>query len=272
MDSDKLKGLRVKEERIQLDLDNYFLRHNDPKRVCNEKEVRVVKKKETKKIKTGLVTLATVEADAETSSLIERADKFLGEIGYTEHGFRHANLVAHIARNIMYRLSFPEREAELAAIAGYLHDIGNVISREFHEVSGALISRSILKRLGMSYSEIAVVMNAIGNHEEEHGCATSSVAAALIIADKSDVHRSRVRSTDQLVFDIHDRVNYAAQRSFLNVNPETCMITLEIEIDTSISQVMEYFEIFLSRMVMCRNASKFLDCKFSLVINKTQLL
>ncbi|MBE0447053.1 MAG: HD domain-containing protein [Actinobacteria bacterium] len=193
-------------------------------------------------------------------------------IGFTEHGFRHADLVAHIAMNVLKRLGFPEREAELAGIAGYLHDIGNSISRSFHAVSAALLAQSVLIRLGMDPEEMLVVMNALGNHEEEYGVAASPISAAIILADKTDVHRSRVRTPDPLTTDIHDRVNLAAQRSFLRVDADRKLIELEIDIDTNISQVMEYFEIFLSRMVICRRAAEFLGCQFGLVINGVKLL
>ncbi|HAW60454.1 MAG TPA: phosphohydrolase [Actinobacteria bacterium] len=222
--------------------------------------------------RTGDVTLDDIKGDTEVTAYMTQADKFMEAIGYTEHGERHASLVANIARNILTRLSYPEREAELASIAGYLHDIGNVIGRDLHGTASALIAKSVLERQGMKPQEIATVMNAIGNHEEENGLVTSEVCAALILADKSDVHKTRVRNPDMVTFDIHDRVNYAAQRSFLRVNEAKKQICLEIEIDTNISQVMEYFEIFLSRMVMCRRAAEFLNCTFSLVINDVKLL
>lgn len=213
-----------------------------------------------------------IRQDPTFTAYLEQAGLAMGALGYTEHGFRHAGLVAHIGANIMRRLAFPERQAELAAIAGYLHDIGCAISRSFHGVSGALIAKPLLEAKGLTPKEIAIVLSAIGNHEEDYGWATSEVSAALILADKSDVHRSRVTNPDFAGFDIHDRVNYAAERSFLRVDAEEGTITLEIDIDTKISQVMEYFEIFLSRMIMCRRAAEFLDCKFSLVINNTRLL
>jgi metal-dependent HD superfamily phosphatase/phosphodiesterase len=218
------------------------------------------------------VTLETIKCCAPVPSYIQHADAFIEALGYTEHGERHASLVSNIAKNIMCHLNFTPRQAELAAIAGYLHDIGNMISREDHGISGALLAKSMLEQLGMPFDEIAIIVNAIGSHEEEQGDVCSPVAAAVILADKSDVHRTRVRNPDQLDFDIHDRVNYAATRSFLRVDEKLGLISLEIEIDTTISRVMEYFEIFLSRMVMCRKAAEFLDCKFGLVINKTQLL
>ncbi len=219
-----------------------------------------------------LATFADIKEDATLNAYLEQGGLAMGALGYTEHGFRHADLVAHIASNIMRKLDFPDRQAELAAIAGYVHDIGCSISRNFHGISGALIVKPVLEAKGLAPKEIATVLSAIGNHEEESGWATSEVGAALILADKSDVHRSRVSNPDIADFDIHDRVNYAAERSFLRADSEAGTVTLEIDIDTKMSQVMEYFEIFLSRMIMCRRAAELLDCKFSLMINNTRLL
>lgn len=220
----------------------------------------------------GTVTLEDVKADARLSALLKHADEFMEAIGYTEHGFRHANLTASIALNVLKRLGLTDREAELAGIAGYLHDVGNVIGRDFHGIASASLVKTELDRLGMEINELAMVLNAIGNHEEEYGSDTSPIGAAVVLADKSDVHRTRVRNPDPMAFDIHDRVNYAAERSFLRVEPDQRVIQLEIDIDTSISQVMEYFEIFLTRMVRCRRAAQFLGCTFSLIINKIKLL
>jgi metal-dependent HD superfamily phosphatase/phosphodiesterase len=219
-----------------------------------------------------IVTLDDVERDDDVMAAIEVADEYLGAIGYTEHGFRHANLVAHISGNVLRRLGYDERTAELGGIAGYLHDMGNCISREFHGVSSALLAKDALSRLGMDAREVAHVMNALGNHEEEFGTPANPIGAATIIADKSDVHHTRVRTADPVDFDIHDRVNYAAKRSFLRVDAEARTITLEIDIDTEQSTVMEYFEIFLSRMQMCRAAASELDATFHLEINGTKLL
>ena len=218
------------------------------------------------------VTLEAIQSDPGVLAYIQMGDDYLGTLGYTEHGLRHANLVAHIAGNVLRRLGYPEREAEVGAIAGFMHDIGNCISREFHGVSAALLAKSALVRLGMDFSEIAVVMNALGNHEEEIGTPATPVGAAIIIGDKADVHHTRVRNPDPATFDIHDRVNYAAKRSFLRVDNDSRLLTLELDIDTGVSQVMEYFEIFLSRMQMCRKAAEVLDANFSLVINETKLL
>jgi metal-dependent HD superfamily phosphatase/phosphodiesterase len=215
------------------------------------------------------VTVAQVRAHPETQIYLDAANEHLKLIGYTEHGVRHASLVSNIAANVLTRLDYPQRHAELAAIAGLLHDIGNTVNREMHGQLGALIARDILRDLGMEMREIVLVMAAIGNHEEERGHAISPVAAALILADKADVHRSRVHTRDPKDFDIHDRVNYAATRSFLRVDKDTHMITLELTIDTSIASVMDYFTIFLSRMIMCRQAAEFLGSHFTMKINGT---
>jgi len=219
-----------------------------------------------------LVTLQEIKKNAVIETFIKKGNQFLGEMGFTEHSFRHVNLVASISRNILERLGFSAREAELGAIAGYLHDIGNVISRNNHGVSGALIAFRILSDLGMPPEEIAIVISAIANHEEEYGQPVNNVAAALILADKSDVHRSRVRNPNLATFDIHDRVNYAAEHSFLWVNEERRVITLELTIDIEICPVMEYFEIFLTRMALCRRAASFLKADFELMINGAKLL
>jgi metal-dependent HD superfamily phosphatase/phosphodiesterase len=218
-----------------------------------------------------LVTLEHLQEDPWVLAYIEQGNDYLGRIGYTEHGLRHANLVAHISGNVLRHLGYPERMAELAAMAGFMHDMGNSIGREVHGVSAALLAQGRLEALGMDPHEAILVMNAVGNHEEEFGKPASEIAAATILADKSDVHKSRVRAAEG-DFDIHYRVNFAAKRSFLKVDPETRTITLEIEIDTTESQVMEYFEIFLSRMQMSRAAAEVLDATFGLVINGSRLL
>ncbi len=219
------------------------------------------------------ITIKDVKNDTDVISYIAKADKVMEAIGYTEHGFRHADLVSKIAFNILDRLGYSKREAELTSIAGYLHDIGNMINRIHHYLSGAVIAGDILRRMGMNPEEVSIVMSAIGNHEEGTGFAIDPIAAALILADKSDVHRSRVRrELTEISFDIHDRVNYAATRSFLRVNNDEKKITLEIEIDTNISQVMDYFEIFLERMTICRKAATTLGCEFEIIINDVKLL
>jgi uncharacterized protein len=217
------------------------------------------------------VTFDAVRESARVRTFIRAADQALAEIGYTEHGERHVSLVAHIAFNTLKRLGFPEREAELAAIAGFLHDIGNVVNREQHAQTGAVIAMSVLRDMGMPDLEIVRVMGAIGNHHENDGSAISPVSAAVILGDKSDVHRTRVRNPDMIKFDVHDRVNYAVEKSFLNVDDVRKEIVLELTIDTHISQVMEYFEIFMSRMLACRKAAKYLGTSFGLTVNGNRL-
>ena len=216
--------------------------------------------------------LEALRADDEITELISAADEFIEAQGFTEHGLRHANLVGHIAYNVLSYLGHDPREAELAAAAGFLHDIGNVVSRAYHGQTGALLAYQALQRLGVPTRDSAQVLAAVGNHEEQYGEAVSAVAAAVILADKSDVHRSRVRTTASVAEDIHDRVNYAAQSSFLRVDPDDHTLTLELTIDTSVSQVLEYFEIFLERMIMCRRAARVLGCDFRITVNETPVL
>jgi metal-dependent HD superfamily phosphatase/phosphodiesterase len=218
-----------------------------------------------------VVTFDAVRESPRIKVYVRKADEVLAEIGYTEHGERHVGLVAHIAFNVLKRLGYPDREAELAAIAGYLHDVGNLVNREQHAQSGAVMAMHLLDDMGMPDLEIVRVMSAIGNHHENDGDPVSPVAAAVILADKSDVHRTRVRNPDMIKFDIHDRVNYAVEKSFLNVNEQEKQITLELTIDTKISQVMEYFEIFMSRMLASRKAAKFLGTTFGLSVNGNRL-
>ena len=217
------------------------------------------------------VGLEDLQGDATLSAFIAGADRVMKGLGYTEHGFRHANLTARIAFNLLTRLETGEHVANLACVAGYLHDIGNMVSRVNHGQVGAVLVYDALKDR-MPMADLAAVMAAVGNHEEENGDAVGPVSAAVILADKSDVHRSRVRKAATIAFDIHDRVNYAAEQSFLRVDSGARTITLELTIDTEISQVMEYFEIFLGRMIMCRRAAETLDCTFKLTINGAALL
>ncbi|HEX9890889.1 MAG TPA: phosphohydrolase [Actinomycetota bacterium] len=218
-----------------------------------------------------LLSFDDIKEDPVLSAFIAQADRVMDGLGFTEHGFRHANLSGSIARNVLSRLGYDDHAATLAAIGGYLHDIGNLVSRTVHGQTGAILVQQVLMGR-MDPQDLAVVMGAVGNHEEEHGMAAGPVAAAVILADKSDVHRSRVRKEDTIEFDIHDRVNYAAEQSFLRVDSDAKTITLELTIDTEISHVMEYFEIFLDRMVMCRRAAEELDCRFHLEINGAKLL
>ncbi|MHB1125457.1 MAG: HD domain-containing protein [Bacillota bacterium] len=219
-----------------------------------------------------MVGLEDVKSNAEIDIYIRSGNDYLATMGLTEHSLRHLSLVSNLSGDILEKLGFPPRQAELAAIAGYLHDIGNVVCRHDHGQSGAMISFAILGRMGMEPDELAMIVAAIGNHEEEYGYAVNPVGAALILADKSDVHRTRVRNQDMANFDVHDRVNYAVNDSFLKVNSEKKAISMELTIDLKISTVMEYFEIFLTRMVMCRRAANFLGCQFGLIINDSRLL
>lgn len=216
-------------------------------------------------------TADQVRDDPQVRTLIQLADRYLESIGYTVHGFTHVERVSQKAAYILRQLDYPERDAELAAIAGYLHDIGNMIHREGHPGYSAIMSLQILERLGMPLEESAVVAAAISNHDEQIGEPVTAPGAALIIADKTDVLRSRVRNPVMINFDIHDRVNFAAKSSDLLVEKERRLITLRLDIDTSISTVMEYFEIFLSRMNITRRAATFLNCDFKLVINEVEL-
>lgn len=219
-----------------------------------------------------VITLKQVVKDSEVTTLVREADSQLEVLGYTEHGQRHARLVAKNARQVLVALGHPEAETELAAVAGYLHDIGNVVNREQHERVSALLARDILLRLGAGFEEAARVMAAIGNHHEVGGNPVSAVSSALILADKADVHRSRVRNPELIKFDIHDRVNYAVRKSGLAVDREGQTIAFDLSVDTSIAPVMEYFEIFLTRMLISRRAAEYLKCRFELVINGTRLV
>lgn len=221
------------------------------------------------------LTLKEVRNHPWVEIFVRLANEHLRTAGFTEHGQRHANLVSHIAHNVLARLKGDDRASELAAIAGYLHDIGNVISRDHHGQTGAVLAAQILADLKFPPEEVAAIVGAIGNHEEEYGEPVNDVAAALILADKSDVHRSRVQAINpqsSAQLDIHDRVNYAVEHSFLQVDEKARTATLELTIDISICPVMEYFQIFLTRMVMCRAAAERLGVQFGLIINGNRLL
>jgi metal-dependent HD superfamily phosphatase/phosphodiesterase len=218
------------------------------------------------------LALELLKQDPELSVFIASADRVMEGMGYTEHGFRHANLVANISYNVLDRLGFGEHASSLAGAAGYLHDVGNMATREAHGQIGSVFVYQVLSGRA-DPEDLAVVIAAIANHEEPAGPGVSEVAAAVILADKADVHRSRVRDrTDSGPLHIHDRVNYAAEESFLRVDSAAKTITLELTIDTTISTVMEYFEIFLQRMTMCRHAAEKLGCAFRLTINGADLL
>lgn len=217
------------------------------------------------------VSIKEVKANPKVKKLIDGANDVMRAMGYTEHGHRHVGVVSSITRYIMENLGAPARETELAQIAGYLHDIGNVINRIDHPISGANLAYHILDEMGMPPEEIAPVLGAIGNHEELAGTPVSTMSAALILADKSDVHYSRVQNPILETFDIHDRVNYAVQKSRIEMGGEGRQVELVLEIDTTYATVMEYFEIFLSRMMMCRRAADTLGYQFILSVNGTVL-
>lgn len=217
------------------------------------------------------IDLHDVKRDERVHIYLEKANDAMAAIGYTEHGFRHAGIVAGMAQGIPRQLGYPARDVELAGIAGYLHDIGNIISRNIHTETGALLAHELLLSMGMDLAEVAVIMGAIGNHEEETGYPINPIAASVIIADKSDVHFSRVQNPNRMAFDIHDRVNFAVQKSYLRVDPIKKSISLELSINTEFATVMEYFEIFLQRMLMCRKAASVLDCTFKLIVNGSEI-
>ena len=219
-----------------------------------------------------MLTLDELKQNEAINTYIKRADESLSELGYTEHSFSHVTTVATAAGYILDTLGYPEREAELARIAGYLHDIGNLVNRENHSLSGAVMAFRILDNLGFDASEIATITTAIGNHDEGTGVPVSHVSAALILADKSDVRRSRVRNEDKSTFDAHDRVNYSVKKSSLRINEEHTIVKLKLTVDTKYGSVMDYFEIFLERMILCRKAAEKLGMEFKLIINEQQLI
>ncbi len=218
------------------------------------------------------VTFEQIKNNGDIKTYITKADESLKALGYTEHSFAHVGKVSHDAAYILETLGYDERTVELAKIAGYLHDIGNLVNRVDHSQSGAVMAFRVLDKLGMSADEIATVVTAIGNHDEGTGVPVNAVAAALIIADKSDVRRTRVRNSHPESFDIHDRVNYSVVDSSLTVTPDKSRIILELTIDSEISAVMDYFQIFLGRMQMSKSAANALKLSFSLVINGQKLL
>lgn len=208
----------------------------------------------------------------EVKTYITRADESLKALGFTEHSFAHVTRVAETAAYILETMGYDEHTVELARIAGYLHDIGNLVNRAEHSQSGAVMAFRLLDRMMLPADDIAMIVTAIGNHDEGTGVPVNALAAALILADKSDVRRSRVRNSDFSTFDIHDRVNYSVERSLLKINEEKTLIKLKLHVDTKISSVMDYFEIFLGRMTLCRKAAEKLGLQFKLIINEQQLI
>ncbi len=220
-----------------------------------------------------MVTLEQVKASAMVQAYMRLGNQFIGTMGAIEHNLNHAEYVSMLCYEILEKLGYSERQAELGAIAGYLHDIGNLVNRYGHGMSGALLAFDTLMEMGMEPAELAAIMGAIGNHEEHAGGNSINViGAALILADKSDVHRSRVRKNEMSAFTPRDRVNYAVTDTNLLIDVQNKMIFLEIDIDTEVCSVMEYFEIFLTKMLMCRRAAQYLGCEFALLVNKNRLL
>lgn len=219
-----------------------------------------------------MVTFDMIRSNEEIRTYIAKGNQNLGVLGFTEHAFGHAMKAADTAAKILTALGYGERDVELAKMAGFMHDLGNCINRTDHAHTGALMAMNILRDMGMNPKEIAVIIAAIGNHDEKTGTAVDAVSAALILADKTDVRRSRVRGRDKTGFDIHDRVNYAAISSELDIDREEKVITLSIELDDTMCSVLDYFEIFLSRMVMCRRAAEMLGCTFKMHANGAKVL
>ena len=219
-----------------------------------------------------MVTYEQIKSNPTIKTYIQKADESLIALGYTEHSFAHVTKVAETASYILENTGHAPHIVELAKIAGFLHDIGNLVNRIEHSQSGAVMAFRILDKLNMPPCDIATVVTAIGNHDEGTGVPVDDVAAALILADKSDVRRSRVRNSDKTTFDIHDRVNYSVESSKLEINKEKTEIKLILKIDTQYGSIMEYFEIFMERMLLCRKAAEKLGLNFKLSINNQQLL
>ncbi|MDD3337413.1 MAG: HD domain-containing protein [Lachnospiraceae bacterium] len=213
-----------------------------------------------------------IRKNEEIRALLEKGNANLGTLGYTDHSEKHCILVAERAAMLLEKFDYSAHDVELARIAGYMHDIGNAVNRSHHGEYGALLANDILKRTDMGIADRITIMSAIGNHDESTGGAVDIVSAALIIADKTDVRRNRVRNKEQASFDIHDRVNYAVTESRLKVNPEKATISLNLQVDESICTMYEYFDIFLGRMMMCRRAAEFLEAKFKLTANGSKIL
>ena len=219
-----------------------------------------------------MITAWDIKQDPQIRTYIEKADEALAALGFTEHAFAHVTRAAHFAQKLLSDLGYPERMCELAWIAGYMHDIGNVVNRIDHAQSGAVMAFRILDKMGMPADEIATICSAIGNHDESTAFPVNPVAAALILSDKTDVRRTRVRNRDMSSFDIHDRVNYAVEKASTRLSEDHKAIVLTLEIDTSMSPVIDYFEIFLDRMLLCRKAAEKLGLAFQLVVNGQQIL
>ena len=219
-----------------------------------------------------MITLEELRCNDTIRTYIARADESLAALGYTEHSFAHVTRVAEEAGRLLRELGHSEHTVELARVAGYLHDIGNLVNRIEHSQSGAVMAFRILDHMDVSAEDIATIVTAIGNHDEGTGVPVNEVSAALILADKSDVRRSRVRNRDLTTFDIHDRVNYSVEKSSLNFSADKTALELRLAIDTQYGSVMEYFEVFMERMLLCRRAADKLGVQFKLYINEQCLM
>ena len=218
------------------------------------------------------VTFEIVKNSPEIRTYITQADASLTALGFTEHSFAHVTKCAEVAARILTQLGYSPKEVELAKIAAFMHDIGNVVNRHDHAISGATMAFRILDKMGMEPADVAAVITAIGHHDDSTAFPVNAVAAALILADKTDVRRNRVRGRDRTKFDIHDRVNFAAISSVLHMDRDKRQITLDIQLDDEICSVLDYFEIFLERMLMCRRAAEMLGCSFKLKANGSKVL
>ena len=219
-----------------------------------------------------MLTLEDIRHNEDVKTYITCADESLAALGYTEHSFAHVTRAAAVSGYILETLEYPTRDIELARIAGYLHDIGNLVNRDNHSLSGAVMAFRLLETMGFDPADIATITTAIGNHDEGTGIPVNHVCAALILADKTDVRRSRVRNKEIATFDIHDRVNYSVKKSALKINEDHTLIKLKLTVDMKYGSVMDYFEIFLGRMIMCRKAAERLGMQFKLIINEQQIL
>jgi HD superfamily phosphodiesterase len=219
-----------------------------------------------------MITFDAIKQNESIKIYIKKADDTLAALGFTDHSMAHVSKVAAVAKYILQTLNFPERDIELAQIAGYMHDIGNIVNREDHAQSGAVMAFRILDQLGATPEENATIISAIGNHDEGTAFPVNPIAAALILADKTDVRRSRVRNRDLATFDIHDRVNYAVEESHVTISNDNTIFQLSLTIDTTMSPVMDYFEIFMGRMLLCKKAANRLNMIFELVINDQKVL
>ncbi len=219
-----------------------------------------------------MITYNELRKDPRINTYITKADESLRALGYTEHSFAHVTHVAETAGYILETLGYSEHDVEIVKIAGYLHDIGNLVNRNAHSQSGAIMAFRILDDYDLPAADIATIVTAIGNHDEGTGVPVNGVAAAIILADKSDVRRSRVRNQDPSTFDIHDRVNYSVKKSDLKINETKTLIKLKLTVDTHYGSVMDYFEIFMERMILCRKAAEMLGMQFKLMINEQSLI